>query len=256
MKLRTVYLLVFFAFNFLLVSAKAYSHDAFLQTFSANSQKHRCLLRDSVSQNEQKFKRWELGVNGGANLQKYKYISEYHLGVPLNEIVISKTLHADLSIRYFFVKKLALSVLLGFDKFGYTSLDARRLFYCSTLLYSMNVNPILFKNNKIDVIGMIGFKTNYILQYHSYSAYMSFNQDKRWSPPNDHLFRFGLHTCLGLKMGYQISKNLSLNLTCSNQIQLIDFMDYFEYPLAGYKQWASVLTTNYWSITGGISYHF
>jgi hypothetical protein len=247
MKMRIVYLLLFIAFNFLFVSAKAYSHDDFLKTFSANSQKHKCMLRDSVSPNEQKFKRWELGVNGGANLQKYKY---------MNDLVDANTIHTDLSISYYLEELFAFNVLVGYDKFGYAYKDGSSFIYCNTLLYSMNMNHVLLKTKKFTCTNIIGFKTNYILQYHTYGSRRTYNQHMRWSPPNDHLFRFGLHTCFGLKMGYQISKNLSLNLTSSNQIQLIDFMDYFEYPLAGYKQWASVLTTNYWSITGGISYHF
>jgi len=72
MNMRIVYWLTFLTFSFSLVSAQTHSHNPFLKTFSANSQKHKCMLRDSVAPKEQKFKRWELGVSGGVNFQQFK----------------------------------------------------------------------------------------------------------------------------------------------------------------------------------------
>jgi hypothetical protein len=98
MKLRTVYLLLFFAFNFSLVSAQTHSHDAFSQTFSTNSQKHRCMQRDSVAPKEQKFKRWELGVSGGVNFQQFK--SETDVSNQYKQTSYPLTQHINTSVQY------------------------------------------------------------------------------------------------------------------------------------------------------------
>jgi hypothetical protein len=97
--------------------AQAYSHDAFLQTFSANSQKHKCMLRDSVSPKEQKFKRWELGVSGGVNFQQFK--SETDVSNQYKQTSYPLTQHINTSVQYSYSKNFGIKLSLGYDTFCY-----------------------------------------------------------------------------------------------------------------------------------------
>jgi hypothetical protein len=263
MKLRTVYLLVFFAFNFLLVSAKAYSHDAFLQTFSANSQKHRCLLRDSVSQNEQKFKRWELGVSGGVNFQQFK--NETDVSNQYKQTSYPLTQHINTSVQYSYSKNFGIKLSLGYDKFCYQVkyeplpiyLSYPIKFESSFFVYNL-VCVFVYKimiSRKFSINTYLGFKTSKILKesfYYRDIITSSSSLNERFYSKKPY-YRFNLHASAGLQLSYALFNRINLNTSLYYYTQIFDFKDYLTVPLAGYKEWQSILRINHISCSLGLS---
>jgi hypothetical protein len=242
---------------------KAYSHDTFLPTFSANSQKHKCMLRDSVSPKEQKFKRWELGVSGGVNFQQFKNdiprtYGYRHTSYPLTE-------HINTSIQYSYSKNFGVKLSLGYDKFGYKvqynypsnwPYTFRRYKFEKTFFVHNLGCDFLYKiilRHKFSINTCLGFKTSLIQKEIAYYADFegSLLQERFYS--RKPYYRFNLHACAGLQLSYSLFNRIYLNTSLYYYNQIFDYKDYLDVPLAGYKEWQRILRINHFSCSFGLS---
>lgn len=246
--------------------AKAYSLGANAQSFSANLHKDKAILRDTVDQKEQKFKRWELGVNGGVNFQQFKSEtpSTYgyrHTSYPLTE-------HISTLIQYSYSKNFGVKLSLGYDKFCYKvqwnypsnwpDIYRDHKFEESFLVHNLGCNFVykIKLSRKISLNTYLGFKTSIIQKQIKYYADFDGSLLKERFYPSKPYYRFNLHACAGLQVSYVLVNRVKLNTSLYYYNQILDFKDYLEYPLAGYKEWQSILRINHLSCSLGMSYQF
>lgn len=242
--------------------AKAYSLGANVQSFSANLHKDKAILRDTVDQKEQKFKRWEFGIYGGVNFQKFNSVTDMNLvnaSLPLTE-------HFNTGIQYLFFNEFGMYVGLGYDKFSYS--DEYKYMFNSVsyidkyertfIVYNLEFDFVykIKLSRKLSLNSYMGFKTNKFqkdISYYNYFTGSSYQERFHTRKPD---YKFNFHTAVGVQLSYALFNRIKLSSNLNYYRQMIDFEDYLDVPLGGYKDWQSVFSINHLSCSLGMSYQF
>ncbi len=243
--------------------AKAYSLGANVQSFSANLHKDKSILRDTINQKEQKFKRWEFGIYGGVNFQQFNSVTDMDLvnaSLPLTE-------HFHTTIQYLFFNEFGVYVGLGYDKFAY-SLEYKYLLNSISYSYKFEQTFIVYNlefdfvykiklSPKLSLNTYLGFKTSKfqkdISYYNNFIGSSSYKEGFNTRKPD---YKFNFHTSAGLQLSYALFNRIKLSSNLNYYRQMIDFEDYLDVPLGGYKDWQSVFSINHLSCSLGMSYQF
>ncbi len=246
--------------------AKAYSPEANLQTFSTNLHKQKAVLRDTLNQTGQKFKRWELGVNGGVNFQLFKsQIILLTYGYRLTSYPL--TGHVNILIQYYFSKKIGVKLSSGYNRFGYKVLNndpdwpaaySRSKFERTFNVYNLESDFVyrVKLSRKLFLNTYLGFKTSMIQKQIDYYADWDGALWQERFYPRKPDYRFNLHACAGLQASYELGNRIKLNTSLCYYYQILDFKDFLEIPLAGYKEWQTILRIKHIACSLGMSYQF